>query len=65
MASSLTASGKLKPTCFIKNWKTLPPSPQPKHLKICISGLTVKEGVFSGWKGHKPTKRPPRWVRLT
>jgi hypothetical protein len=23
---------------------TLPPAPQPKHLKICRCGLTVKEG---------------------
>jgi len=27
--------------------KTLPALPHPKHLKICRSGLTLKEGVFS------------------
>ena len=31
-----------------------PPFPQPKHLKICLSGETEKEGVFSEWKGHSP-----------
>ena len=27
---------------FYRN--TLPPAPQPKHLKICRCGFTVKEG---------------------
>jgi len=26
---------------------TLPPLSHPKHLNICLSGLTIKEGVFS------------------
>ena len=26
---------------------TLPPAPQPKHLKICRCGLTVNDGDFS------------------
>jgi hypothetical protein len=31
-----------------------PPFPHPKHLKIPFDGETVKEGVFSLWKGQLP-----------
>ena len=31
-----------------------PPFLQPKQWHICLSSETVKEGVFSSWKGHKP-----------
>ena len=33
--------------------KILPPLPQPKHFQICLSGETIKEGVFSLWKGQQ------------
>lgn len=33
--------------------------PQPKHLKICLAGETIKEGVFSLWKGQHPAKLLP------
>ncbi len=46
-ATCLTLSGKVKLSLYIKNLKTLPPLPQPKHLKNCLSSLTVNDGVFS------------------
>jgi len=54
-ASIRTASGKVAFSFAITKLNTLPPRPQPKHLKICLLGLTVKEGVFSLWKGHSAT----------
>ena len=38
---------------------TLPPLSHPKHLNICFSGLTIKEGVFSPWKGQQALKLLP------
>ena len=35
------------------NEKTSPPVPQaPKQCQLCRSGETMKEGVFSLWKGQ-------------
>ena len=34
--------------------KASPPTPQPKQWKIPFLGLTMKEGVFSPWKGQRP-----------
>jgi len=31
-----------------------PPTPHPKQWKIPFLGLTMKEGVFSMWKGQRP-----------
>src|SRR5438128_4408972 len=65
-----TTVGKLAPSTFIKNVKTLPPSPQPKQWNIWREGLTMKEGVFSEWKGQRPLKFCPallseRWALTT
>ena len=34
--------------------KASPPASQPKQKKDWLSGNTVKEGVFSLWKGQRP-----------
>src|SRR2546428_8069363 len=65
-----TAVGKLAPATCSKNVKTLPPSPQPKQWNIWREGLTMKEGVFSEWKGQRPLKFCPallseRWALTT
>ena len=41
-----------------RNVNTSPPAPQPKQWKKARSSLTLKDGVFSSWKGHRPT-----WLR--
>src|SRR3989454_933740 len=65
-----TTVGNDEPSIFIKNVKTLPPSPQPKQWNIWREGLTMKEGVFSEWKGQRPLKFCPalpseRWALTT
>ncbi len=62
-ASFTTDSGKERPSYSIRNWKTLPPLPQPKHLKMPLSGVTKKEGVFSLWKGQQALKFLPFLVK--
>ena len=37
---------------------TSPPSPQPKQWKNWRAGLTLNDGVFSSWKGHRPFSEP-------
>jgi hypothetical protein len=44
---------------------TLPPFPQPKHLKMPLAGETVNDGVFSLWKGHNPSMLTPLRLRVT
>ena len=50
---------------------TSPPFSQPKQYQDCFCSLTEKLGVFSGWKGHSPTKRSApaflswRWPETT
>ena len=46
------ASGNSIPSFFIRNPKISPPKPQPKQCQICLSGLTIKEGSLSEWKGQ-------------
>ena len=65
-----TTVGNDEPSIFIKNVKTFPPSPQPKQWNIWREGLTMKEGVFSEWKGQRPLKFCPpllseRWALMT
>ena len=43
----------------------LPCLPQPKQWKNCLVGLTVKEGLFSEWKGHSPEKLAPVFFSWT
>ena len=52
LASSSTASGKVTFSISMTKLKTLPPLPLEKHLKICLSGETMNEGVFSWVKGE-------------
>lgn len=54
LASTPTASRKGRLSSSMMKLMAPPPFPQPKHLKICLSGETEKEGVFSEWKGHSP-----------
>src|ERR1700694_4667699 len=52
--------------------KTSPWRWQPKQYQVCVCGWTVKLGVSSWWKGHRPTKsllrlvsRRCSWTTLT
>ena len=47
----------------ITNLNTSPATPQPKHLKIPFSGLTINEGVFSVWKGQQHLKFLPAFFK--
>ena len=38
---------------------------QPKHLNMPLLGDTVKEPVFSSWKGQRPIKFAPRFLSET
>src|SRR6476469_4679466 len=64
-ASTLSASGKLRPSRFITKLKTSPPSPQPKHFHESRAGVTVNEGVFSPWKGQRPLYVEPAFFSWT
>ena len=59
-ASARTASGNVRPSCFIRKSIALPLSLQPKQWKKPRSGLTWKLGVFSLWNGQSPTNDRPR-----
>jgi len=39
--------------------KMSPPRPQPKHFQLSRAGVTVNDGVFSPWNGHRPLKLAP------
>ena len=58
-ASARTASGNESPSCSMSQPNTLPPFPQPKHLKVRRSGFTVNEGVFSSWNGQSAFQARP------
>jgi hypothetical protein len=65
-ASRSTASVKPMPSIFIKKAMTSPPSPQPKQCHTFFEGLTLNEGDFSSWKGHRPfCEPPPACLRVT
>src|SRR5215467_9247383 len=49
----------------MRNPKASPPTPQPKQWKMPRFGLTVKEGVFSLWKGQRPFQCSPARLRFT
>ena len=38
---------------------TSPPSLQPKQWQAAAPGVTLKDGVFSSWNGHRPFSEPP------
>src|SRR3979490_3433 len=44
---------------------TSPERSQPKQYQDCICGLTLKLGLSSWWKGHRPQKSLLRLVRRT
>jgi hypothetical protein len=47
------------------NVRTFPPFQQPKHLNICFVGETIKDGVFSLWKGQHQEKLLPAFFSGT
>src|SRR4030095_1079641 len=53
------------PSISSMNRITSPPAPQPKQWKRPFSSLTVRDGVFSEWKGHKPLYSLPVLRRET
>ena len=44
---------------------TSPWAPQPKQWKKPLSSFTVNDGVFSLWKGQRPTDSRPRRMSRT
>ena len=63
VASRRSASGNSTPSLRMTNENTSPPVPQaPKQCQLCRSAETMKEGVFSLWKGQFALKlRPVRF----
>jgi len=43
---------------LVRKANTSPFSPQPKQWKNWRTSWTLKEGVFSAWKGHSPFQFP-------
>ena len=64
-ANSRTASGKVSLSWRMMKAKASPPTPQPKHLKMPLRGLTLKDGVFSAWKGQSPFQFSPAGLNRT
>src|SRR5262252_4740530 len=64
-ATRRTASGKASDSIRITKAKTSPCAPHPKQWKNPRSSLTVKDGVFSAWKGQSPTALRPRRRSVT
>ena len=58
-ASVRSASGKVTPSRCMTNENMSPPRPQPKHFQDSRAGVTVNDGVFSPWNGHRPLKVVP------
>ena len=55
------ASAKSRFSIFCTNVIADPPAWHPKQKNIFLEGDTVKDGVFSLWKGQRPSKlEPPR-----
>ena len=59
LARVRSASGKGTESRCMTKLKTSPPRPQPKHFQESRAGVTVNEGVFSPWNGHRPLKVVP------
>src|ERR687896_227894 len=55
--SSVSANGRC--SIFSMNVMTSPPSPQPWQYHMPRVGVTLNEGVFSSWNGHRPLRLPP------
>jgi hypothetical protein len=49
----------------MRNPNASPPTPQPKQWKMPLAGLTMNEGVFSPWNGHRPFQFTPDFFRFT
>ena len=64
-ARRLRASRKSSPSRFMTKVKMSPCSPQPKQCHDSRSGLTVNEGVFSTWNGHRPFQVVPARLSWT
>ncbi|HAQ56082.1 MAG TPA: hypothetical protein DCR44_01565 [Acholeplasmatales bacterium] len=64
-ASSFIASGHEMFLYFERNAAAFPFSPQPKQWKMCFSGDTKNDGVFSLWKGQSPLKFLPAGCSFT
>src|SRR5215472_6971272 len=62
-ASRSTASGKERLSTFSTNRMTSPPSAQEKQYHRPRAGVTLNEGVFSSWNGHRPLSDPPPALR--
>src|SRR5690242_18120784 len=58
-----TASGKERLSTFSTNLMTSPPSAQEKQYHRPRAGVTLKDGVFSSWNGHRPLSEPPPALR--
>jgi len=43
----------------MRNVKMSPCSPHPKQCHVSRSGETMKDGVFSAWKGQRPLETVP------
>src|SRR3989339_1453239 len=65
LASISSTSRNDIPSYFWRKLITSPPSWQPKHLKDCLSGETIKLGDFSEWNGHRPLKCRPAFLSAT
>ena len=61
--SRSTASGNERLSIFSTNLMTSPPSAQEKQYHRPRAGVTLKDGVFSSWNGHRPLSEPPPALR--
>ena len=62
-ASRSTASGNERLSIFSTNLMTSPPSAQEKQYHRPRAGVTLNDGVFSSWNGHRPLSEPPPALR--
>src|SRR5258708_2216136 len=60
---AITASAKLQLCIRGANLMTSPPSAQEKQYHSPRAGVTLKDGVFSSWNGHRPLSEPPPALR--
>ncbi len=58
-ASISTASVNDTWSIFCTKSMTSPPSEHPKQKKKPRAGVTLNEGDFSSWNGHRPFSEPP------
>src|SRR5205823_12626018 len=54
-----------RPSRSMTNVNTSPPLPHPKQCQLSRSGLTMNDGVFSAWNGHRPLYADPARLRAT